>query len=248
MTAEPPRAQRSFRLPRYTGTAVIAGMVLAAVGLLASAMGLNVVHVFLALAVLFIFERTLGDWLSELVGPTMRRIIVGGLVCLVGWQLLAADGRLRSVSEFLGLDQNWIVEVPTGGARVPPSATGPAPVPGTARTGSTSVARTPSAPAVSSRAQGPESDSGSWNPKVRVRSVASSTGVRVEASVSGSQSLDGIVEFIVNGKHVATGRVNASGRVEANLPDPGPGTHNVVVRFRKKDGTSEVSAATTLVR
>ena len=124
MKPEVPESRRSLSLPKYTGTAVIICAVVIAVGVASAAIGLNVFYVLLAIGLLFALERTLGDWLSEIIGPTMRRVLFAVLACVVAWQLLAADGRLRWLGELLGLDHNWLVEVPIRGVSVP-SSTGP---------------------------------------------------------------------------------------------------------------------------
>lgn len=222
--------------------ALLAVGLLAALLLLAAGLG-NIVLVILAFGLLVLLERTVGDWLVDFVGSGGRSVVVGLVLLVIGWQFLSSAPRRAATVRFLGLDAYWDdVEIPGGGFAVPASSTG-LPPPGAVR---------PTPSPASPNAPPPRVDSTPAAPSSRVSMAVGSRsdqeGVRLEARLTGAEKIDGIVDFIVDGRRVASTSVAADGTAIVRVPNLGPGTHRVEARFRGRRDLGQTSATTTVRR
>lgn len=201
---------------------------------------INVVLILLACGVLVALQRTVGDWLTEALGPAGRGLVVAFVVFAVGWQLLASGSRRAAVIEFLGLDTHWLTDrmFPSVGSGpssspAPASDSGSSPAPA-ATAGSGSPAPSPSRSAAAGRV------------RMTVDSQSDAAGVKLEARLSGVDKLDGIVDFIVNGKRVASATVAADGSAVAHVPGLAAGSYRVEARFRGRESSGRASSDITV--
>lgn len=240
----PPSAVR-----RYAVAGVLAGVgvLMIGVGLLRSG-GAHVVAIVMGLLLLLVLERTVGDWLIDVIGARARNLMMALVLAGFGWTALS-PAAWNGALTLLGLDRYWSVKVPRGGWTVPPSATSSNPAPaGHPAPPAAGPGGGASARAHSVSTDVPERGAPARGARVRLRSVSAGDSVRLEAAVSAEGPLEGVVEFFIDGRRVATARVGQDGRAEAQVPDPGPGTHRVTVRFKGGRGASDVTSETTLVR
>lgn len=212
----------------------------------------NVVIVILACGALVLLERTVGDWLTDLFGPVGRALVVVGIVGGIGWILLSSESRRAAAFEFLGLDTYWAVEGVGGtGVQIPPSSATTPSQPATSSGSSSSLTGKASSPQPN-RLPGGAASSRPGQPAGRVRMAVTpysdATGVRLEAKVSGSDMIEGVVEFIVNGKRVAVSNVGPDGRAVAHVADLGRGTYRVEARFKGRGELDETSSRATFQR
>jgi hypothetical protein len=239
---------RDIRLPLLLSVGVLAVVLLLAQGLVI------VLLVLVACGLLVLLERTVGDWLADVLGAAGRSIIVALVLLVVGWQLLSSPSRRAATLSFLGLEAYWVIDtMPASAIDIPPSSAPPpaqtssASPPRTGTGGPPSSASSPSRPA-NVPAASAEPGSPSSRVRMNVVSRSESTGVRLEARLSGADKIDGIVDFIVDGKRVATASVAPDGRAVAYLRDVGPGTYQVEARFRGGGDLGETSSRITLRR
>ena len=240
MAAEQRKPGSRFGISPQTLAGVLAAAAVFTVLILLSQGMINLVLILLACAVLVALQRTVGDWLTEALGPAGRGLVVAFVVFAVSWQLLASGNRRAALIEFLGLDTHWITDrmFPSAGGGGS-SAAAPAPSSGGSPAAAATAGSSSSSPTASSS-----------QPAGRVRmtvgSESDSAGVKLEARLSGADKLDGIVDFIVNGKRVASASVGPDGSAVARVPGLAAGSYRVEARFRGRDNSSRVSSEITV--
>ena len=227
--------------PQTLAGVVAAAAVLTVLILLSQGM-INLVVILLACAVLVALQRTVGDWLTEALGPAGRGLVVAFVVFAVGWQLLASGNRRAAVIEFLGLDTHWITDrmFPSVGggpssSPAPASSSGSSPAPA-ATAGSSSSTPSSSQPAALRRV------------RMIVGSQSDAAGVKLEARLSGADKIDGLVDFMVNGTRVATASVGPDGIAVAHVPNLGAGNYRVEARFKGTGDLGDASSRATFRR
>lgn len=252
MAAEDRKPGGKGRVPQEARLLLlVGGGVLTMVFLFALGLG-NVLLVILACGVFVLLARTAGDWLADFIGPAGRSVVVATVLFALGWQFISSPSRRAATAGFLGLDAHWLMNnIPWAGVSVPPSSS-PSPV-------QTGFAKGPSG-AVVGRASpsqprptnvpGASATSGASISRVRMNVVSRSDsgGVRLEARLSGANKIDGIVNFIVGGRHVATASVTPEGTAVAYVANLGPGTYLAEARFMGRGGLGEASSQFTFRR
>jgi len=89
------------RLPRRIVWG-LAALGVAAVGVEISRTGLDVLLLVLLVLAVVLLERTVGDWLGELLGSGRATLVLGTAICLSAWSLLSEGGAVDKLFAVAG--------------------------------------------------------------------------------------------------------------------------------------------------
>lgn len=199
--------------------------------------------------VVFLVERTVGDWLQDAVGPVLSKVIFLGLAVFLMGAMLSFDRIRATVWNVIDTADSWgfhsvLMDRIPGRPAV-------APVTGDGVVGN----HNPTAPIANTPVSG-DAGSGSSGGVVRqnneptrsptrialrVGSDREVTLVQVDVVAAGGPVNDGEVEFLVDGRVVATVAVS-NGVAQARLTGIAPGTRTAAARYT---GTSRHAASVT---
>ena len=98
--SNPPRLTER-RLPRRIVWGLVA-LGAAAVGVEVSRTGLDVLLLVLLVLAVVLLERTVGDWLGELLGSGRATLVLGTAICLSAWSLLSEGGAVDKLFAVAG--------------------------------------------------------------------------------------------------------------------------------------------------
>jgi hypothetical protein len=238
------------RIPKsFIWASVCLGAV--AVGVAVTHTGIDLFAVAALVVLLFITERTVGDWLGELVGPGVSNVILVGFAVLAGWYMLDGGGRMTTERFFSAAEDHgystWLTFSPSpkehssvnpvgyeanavasphgasaGGAFGPRSS---------ATTGRQLFDSTvPPAPSGSTSLD-PEWREAAVTVMVTPEVVSTGGIVVIRVSVRGSDGIGGSVELRVNDRPITRRAVKGVGTVTVQFSPQTPGRYDVSARI-----------------
>ena len=267
------REPRWRRLPRAFWGGV-AGAAATAVAVELTRTGLDILVLVVVGLIVILVERTVGDWMGELLGSGLTTLVLGTTLAAVAWVLFEEGGpadRFFAAAEERGYRTSYY-EVP--GQPPPPkqavavASTGATPAPSpnrTSRAGSTAQrSPTASGPAAGESPQEPSPTNGDSNPAawllgsrlattqliLRVPTPAM-TGERIQVRArltSDSRPVAGVpIDFTANSRPIATATTNHDGVATATFSADIVGRYHINALFRNDGRMTQSSASALLI-
>lgn len=249
----PPKLVRSrWPVVEDASTLWIVGVTSFGLLILLARSALDVVVLLILAAALFLLERTIGDWLVDLLGPFGSKVVfIGGVVVLSG-VMLSLPGVRGAVwaaiekADALGFHTLLIDRYGyRAGFHVPPSSS-------VGGGGGGNPAPVATSPIVSGESKG----GGATEQGPPARSTRLVVAARVQEGIlfmsadvmtAGGVVDEGDVEFLIDGRSVASASVSR-GRAETRLGGVTPGAHRATARYRGTRQFSTSLAETSFVR
>jgi hypothetical protein len=236
--------------PAHLALAAVAGI---GVFLLAR-LALDVFLLLLLVAVVGVLRRTAGDWLGDLLGVRGGTVAFAAAISAGGWWIVGTDSGRASVGQFfsaagrLGFDSvlQERVRVPSSTRPLPPRSVPARAIAPSPSTGSSSSPSASPGPAATERA----AERGDGPPVIPTRLTVRATiptpdRVVLQARLStASTAPSGRVEFSINGRVVASARVDADGNAETTVALARPGSYRVEARYAGNDRFGPATAQT----
>lgn len=262
-----------FSKPLMAGAACVVGVVGA---IAATHTGVDLLLVAALCVALFTVERTVGDWLGELIGPSASTATLAACAALAGWYMFNGGGRPTTEVFFATAAQHGYTTIwfepssprqASGGGVGPYPGVAPAPLP---RDTSPGVAAGVAVPPAANAAAVPVDDARRATPTgtahrtlpgepqgttslLTVSPTLAATGerivIRAAVTVNGNPVGTGSVEFVVNGRRVASVPVGAGGVAFTQFSAQVPGTYTIGAHYggAQSLGRSSSQASLTIV-